>query len=100
MTAESTALIPAALGILKANVGLLNPPREIEDFMLSCLKTAFADLARARIALSADESDDIHLLAMYGAWLYRNRVTGAAKPEMLRSAMRDRQVSAATGVGE
>lgn len=93
---NSDNLTAAALGMLKANVGLLRPPAEIEDFMISCLKTAAADLARAKISLDAESTDDLHLLAMYAAWLYRNRVTGAAKPEMLRGAMRNRQVGGAT----
>lgn len=87
-------LTAAALGMLKANVGLLRPPAEIEDFMISCIKTAAADLERASIVLDSENTDDLHLLSMYAAWLYRNRVAGAAKPEMLRGAMRNRQVSA------
>lgn len=95
--ADVNSLTAAALGMLEANVGLLRPPAEIEDFMVSCLRTAIADLERAKIVLDVENIDDLHLLAMYAAWLYRNRVTGAAKPEMLRGAMRNRQVS---GAGE
>ena len=47
--------------------------------------------------LDVENIDDLYLLAMYAAWLYRNRVTGAAKSEMLRGAMRNRQVN---GAGE
>lgn len=99
MTVNDNA-VAMAFGILKANVGLLNPPREVEDFMINCLHAADAELRRANVRINAENADDLHLLAMYAAWLYRNRVTGAAKPEMLRSAMRNRQVGSATEVDE
>ena len=86
-----------ALALLKANVGNLRPPLEIEQLMLNCIDTAGAALLDAKISLDENCPDDLHLLAMYAAWLYRNRSSGAGKPEMLRSTMRNRQVSEATG---
>lgn len=86
-----------AFALLKANVGNLHPPLEIEQLMLNCIDTASAALLDAKISLDENCPDDLHLLAMYAAWLYRNRSSGAGKPEMLRSAMRNRQVSEATG---
>ena len=86
-----------ALALLKANVGNLRPPLEIEQLMLNCIDTAGAALLDAKISLDENCPNDLHLLVMYAAWLYRNRRSGAGKPEMLRSAMRNRQVTEATG---
>ena len=92
----SQTLQDAAITLVKVNVGNLKPPAEVEQFMKSCVLTAAADLEADKITLDADKPDDIHLLAMYAAWLYRNRSSGAGKPEMLRSAMRNRQVGNVT----
>lgn len=97
--AISQRMQAAALTLLKANVGNLRPPKEIEEYMISCVLTAAENLADAKIALSDEVPDDTHLLAMYAAWLYRNRDAGTAKPEMLRSSMRNRQVTDATAEG-
>ena len=97
--AISQRLENAALNLLKANVGNLKPSKEIEEYMTSCVLTAAANLADAKIALSDELPDDAHLHSMYAAWLYRNRAAGTAKPEMLRSSMRNRQVTDATTEG-
>lgn len=90
----------AALGVMEADVGLLNPTVAVEDYMLGCLAMAERALDKAGITLDAECPADIQLLAMYAAWLYRNRVKGDAKPEMLRSEMRNRQISGAVEVAE
>ena len=65
--AISQRLENAALNLLKANVGNLKPSKEIEEYMTSCVLTAAANLADAKIALSDELPDDAHLLAMYAA---------------------------------
>lgn len=90
----------AALGAMKADVGLLNPPAAVEDYMFGCIAMAERALNSASIRLDTECPSDIQLLAMYAAWLYRNRVKGDAKPEMLRSEMRSRQISGAVEVAE
>lgn len=98
--ANNEDLRAAALALLKTNVGNLRPPKEIEELMLNDVDTACAALSDAKISLDASRPDDLNLLAMYATWLYNNRISGAGKPEMLRSTMRNRQVNKAVSEGD
>ncbi len=88
----------SALTFLKADLGFFgtNIPSEQESYLQGLLFTAREDLQRMGVKLSAGTSDDDQLQAMYAAWLYRNRVNGNGMPEMLKSAIRNRQVHNAT----
>ena len=82
-----------ALALLKANVGNLRPPLEIEQLMLNCIDTAAAALLDAKISLDENCPNDLHLLVMYAAWLYRKRAGSDPMPPMLRQAINDHKVT-------
>lgn len=87
-----------ALSFLKADLGFYSSALQpdMESYLQGLLFTAREDLARAGIKLMAGKADDDQLQSMYAAWLYRNRINGQGKPEMLTSAIRNRQVHSAT----
>lgn len=89
-----------AFSFLKADLGFFDStiPAELESYLQGLLFTAREDLGRAGIPLFAGTADDDQLQAMYAAWLYRSRNNGQGKPEMLKSAIRNRQVNNASAI--
>lgn len=87
-----------ALSFLKADLGFFGTtvPPDLESYLQGLLFTARQDLARDGIPLESGKADDDQLQAMYAAWLYRNRIACTGKPEMLTTAIRNRQVHRAT----
>lgn len=101
--AETKVLPPDnALAFLKADLGFFGSEvgPDVSSYLQGLLITARADLIRAGVHLSAGTADDDQLQAMYAAWLYRSRVNGQGMPEMLKAAIRNRQVHKATSRGE
>ena len=83
-----------ALGLLKASIGFFDSELEpsMEKYLTQLIDTAERRLAgECKILVTAGDIDDEQLLSMYADWLYSKRKTGAAKPEMLRDAIRNRQ---------
>lgn len=87
-----------ALSFLTADLGFFGSEiaPDLASYLQGLLFTAREDLLRSGIQLMSGKADDDHLQAMYAAWLYRNRINGQGKPEMLTSAIRNRQVAQAT----
>lgn len=84
-----------ALGLLKASLGYygseLDP--EVESYLNNLLEYAEnALLKNCGIVLDSGDVYDNQLQAMYAGWLYRKAKDGTGKPEMLKTAIRDRQV--------
>lgn len=90
-----------AVALLKANLGYYGKiPEEVETYLLSLLDYAFGRLRiTADITLNPGDLYDDQLQVMYAAWLYRKGGEGSEKPPMLQEAIRDYQVSRATGGG-
>lgn len=87
----------AALVLLKANLGYYDTvlPEAVETNLAALLESAKHQLLRAGVFLTNDSVDDAMLQAMYAAWLYRKGKDGTAKPPMLQTEIRNRQVDSA-----
>ncbi len=67
-------------------------PAAVQQLMEAQLDAAERELRAANIQIDEGDPKDLLLLEMYAAWLYRHRVAGDGKPEMLQRALRNRQV--------
>lgn len=88
----------AAVSLLKADLGFFSGtlPEDLETYLLSLLDKAFADFRDVmEIHLQPGKLSDDFDQSTYAAWLYRNRATGKDKTVMLKSIVRNRQVSQA-----
>lgn len=83
-----------ALALLKADLGYYDAaiPAELETYLSSILASAEKRLLRAGVVLVAGDVDDDLFLSMYAAWMYRKRIDGSPKPQMLQDEIRNRQV--------
>ena len=88
----------AALNLLKADLGYYDSklPDAVESHLIDLLDVARQRLqTQCGITLVDEDLSDTQLQASFAAWLYRSRVTGAAKPEGLKDDIRNRQVNGA-----
>lgn len=84
------------LALLKADLGLYTAAGPVEDFLRQKLGAAESALGKKGILLDPGDKDDIDLLVMYAAWLYRKRAGSEPMPPMLRAAINDHKVHAIT----
>lgn len=91
----------AAFVLLCADIGLApsSVPEATRKLMDADLAASRQRLGIAGIAVDDGDLDDLQLLVMYAAWLYRGRVNGQPMPQMLLQAIRDRQTADGTGGG-
>lgn len=91
-----------ALALMKADLGYFDSaiPAALETYLSSTLDSAAAKIARAKIELVPGNVDDDLFLSMYAAWMYRKRIDGSPKPEMLKDEIRNRQVDEALADAE
>lgn len=91
----------AAFVLLCADVGLApgSVPEATRKLMDADLAASRQRLGIAGIAVDDGDLDDLQLLVMYAAWLYRGRVNDRPMPQMLLQAIRDRQTADGTGDG-
>lgn len=91
-----------ALALMKADLGYFDSaiPAALETYLSSTLDSAAAKIARAKIELVPGNVDDDLFLSMYAAWMYRKRIDGSPKPEMLQDEIRNRQVDEALADAE
>lgn len=88
----------ASLAMLKADLGYTGAvPEEVSKLMEMHLDAAMGELSKAGIAIDEARPEDLCLLVMYAAWRYRRRSSGDGMPPMVRQAMNDWKVAAATG---
>lgn len=89
-----------ALAFLKADLGFFdaNIPSILEQHLQGLIFTAQERIRENyKIVLKRGNANDDQLVAMYAAWLYRNRITGEGMKPMLTQELRDRQVNQALG---
>lgn len=91
----------AAFVLLCADIGLApgSVPEATRKLMDADLAAARQRLGIAGILVDDGDLDDLQLLVMFAAWLYRGRVNDQPMPQMLRLAIRDRQTADKTGGG-
>lgn len=80
------------LALLKADLDLLSVPKEREAYLTQQIEAAKSMIQREGITLT-DTPEDIQLVVMYAAWLYRKRNTGEGMPRMIRYALNNRVMS-------
>ena len=86
-----------ALSLLKTDLGYPGKvPEEVEDFMNAKLDAASARLKSMGLDVKDSVPEQLDLLVMYAAHLYRHRATGEAMPAMVRAAVNDCKVHQAT----
>lgn len=98
MADTSTHYSDTAVALLKADLGFFgcDIPADLETYLLSLLEKSFADFRDImEIHLKPGTLSDDFDQSTYAAWLYRNRATGEDKTKMLRSIVRNRQVTQA-----
>lgn len=89
------------LEFLRVDLGFLNPDAATSRYMEHLIEAARLELSAKGIDLIETNADDLSLVVMYAAWLYRRRDGSAAMPDMLRYSIRNHQARmAATGAME
>lgn len=83
------------LTMLEIDLGHLNPPESVVNYLTALLNAAEEFLAGKGITVDHDSDADRYLLVSYAAWLYRKRDNGAGMPRPLEYALRNRIVQAA-----
>lgn len=79
------------LALLEADLDLLDPPEERVTQLGHLLDSAREMICREGIVLTDDADEDIQLVVMYAAWLYRKRASADTDmPRMLRYALNNR----------
>lgn len=69
---------------LKADLGFMEPDEATSKYMEHLLDTARRELDAKGLGLIEENADDLSLVVMYAAWLYRRRDGSGAMPDMLR----------------
>lgn len=84
-----------AMALLKANLGYYSSKLDpsVEAYLQDLLTYAYEDLAEKGIALKPGSIKDDMQQVIHAAWMYRKGVNGEDKTPMLKSAIRNRQVS-------
>ena len=87
----------AAVALLKANLGYYGTeiPADLRTYLEQLLEYAFHDFARMGITLQPGTLIDDMDQVTHAAWMYRKGVNGEGKTEMLKSIIRNRQVTKA-----
>lgn len=78
------------LTLVKADIGLLVLNTNQTAFLESCLASAKSFIAREGIVLDQSDAEDVQLIEMYTAYLWRKRATNDPMPRMLRWALNNR----------
>ena len=88
---------PAAMSLIRSNLGHFDSdiPLELESYLEALLNYAHDDFAKMGIQLTVGNLKDDMDQMVYAAWMYRSGVDGSGKTEMLKSIIRNRQVSGA-----
>ena len=86
---------------LLANLGFYGTeiPPELGEYLEQLLNYSFDKFAKKNIHLTPGVLQDDMDQMVFAAWMYRNGVYGAGKNEMLKSIIRNRQISNALAEG-
>lgn len=95
MADVTTKFSPAGKTLLLSNLGFFNTeiPSELDAYLESLLNYSFDKFAQKNIHLTPGVLEDDMDQMVFAAWMYRNGINGSGKTEMLKSIIRNRQVS-------
>ena len=79
------------LSMLKTDLGLTKTV--YDKRLVQYLGSAQSQIAREGISLKLESVDDMQLVVMYAAWMWRRRDSGEGMPRMLRYALNNRLFS-------
>ena len=79
------------LEMLKVDLGMVTTAYDTR--LTAIINAAMGAIATEGIALDATRADDMQLVTMYSAWLWRRRDSMDAMPRMLRWALNNRLMS-------
>ncbi len=79
------------LSMLKTDLGLTKTV--YDERLVQYLGSAQAQIKREGISLNLESVDDMQLVVMYAAWMWRRRDSGEGMPRMLRYALNNRLFS-------
>lgn len=75
------------LEFLRIDLGFMEPDSATQKYMEHLLDASRIELGAKGVDLIETRSDDLSLVVMYAAWLYRKRDGSGAMPDMLRYAI-------------
>lgn len=79
--------------ILKLQLDYLPSNTSRDELFLHLVKVAKEEIASEGIKLDLNSMKDMHLVVMYGTYLYSKRKTGEGMPRMLRFALNNRMIN-------
>lgn len=82
-----------AMSLLKADLGLYTVSGPVESLLKNKLDAAASALGKMGIPINQEDGDDLNLLVMLAAWLYRKRAASDPMPPMLRQSINDHKVT-------
>lgn len=81
-----------ALNLLKIDLGIVTT-WAYDTRLTSVLEAAKEMIEREGVTINLKSAEDMQLLVMYAAWLWRRRDAGEGMPRMLRYALNNRVFS-------
>ena len=102
MTTSNYVPSGVTLQLLKSDLGFFGAELDpsVETYLRDLLDySQRALLEQNGIVLKLNDIYDDQLCAMYAAWVYRNRASGAGKTQMLKDEIKARQLGTALHVG-
>lgn len=79
------------LSLLKIDLGITTTA--YDDRLTVYLESAIAQIQREGAGLDLSDAEDMSLVVMYAAWMWRRRDTGEGMPRMIRYALNNRVFS-------
>lgn len=85
MTSEQ---IETILTALKIDLGIKTTAYDAR--LTQIIGSSYSSITREGATLDASDIEDVQLIVMYSAWIWRRRDTGEGMPRMLRWALNNR----------
>ena len=92
MTTENMAIV---MEMLKVDLGISTEAYDNRHGQY--IDYAVEEITREGIVLDVSKPNDLNLIAMYSAWLWRKRDSGDGMPRMLRYALNNKLISQKLG---
>lgn len=92
MTTENMAIV---MEMLKVDLGISTDA--YNNRLGQYIDYAVEEITREGIVLDVSKPNDLNLIAMYSAWLWRKRDSGDGMPRMLRYALNNKLIAQKLG---